>query len=82
MKYILTLLLLIAGCSQRIVEYNPETGVIRYKSNHFATDSNADSIKLKTPAGIELELIHPKQDNDSVKATAIVGGVPVVVETK
>jgi hypothetical protein len=70
------------GCSQRIAEYNPETGVWRYKSNHFATDSQADRVTIRTPSGIVIEIDKAMQDNDSLKASAIVGGVPVGVETK
>lgn len=70
------------GCSQRIAEYNPETGVWRYKSNSFATDSSADRIVVRTPSGLEVAIERVIQENDSVKASAVVGGVPVIIESK
>jgi hypothetical protein len=71
------IILLTAGCSQRICEYNPTTGVWRYKSNHFATESQADKVTITTPSGIVIEIDNAAVDNDSIKAVTPYG----IVET-
>lgn len=76
------IIMLVFGCSQRIVEYNPDTGVWRYKANNFATKSQANRVTIRTTSGLVVDIDKAEQDNDSVKASALIGGVPVVVESK
>ena len=71
MKTTLTLIIiLLAGCTQRIASYNPETGEIYYKSNSIATDTSADNVKI-TAGGVMVEINKIYQDNDSGKAVAL-----------
>ena len=65
--------MLLTGCSQRIVDvYTPDPNGVpvltyRYKSNSIATDTSADSARIKLPDGTDIEFNKFKQDNDSVK---------------
>jgi hypothetical protein len=66
MKYLaLIIIIALTGCVQRIVEYNPDTGYWRYKSNSFASDTQADRIKIVTPSGIVIEIDKAYVNNDS-----------------
>ena len=77
--YVLTLTVIfmfmlgVIGCTQRICEYSivdPNgvvTNIYRYKSNHIATDTTADYVKVVTPNGTQIEFNKFQQDNDSVK---------------
>lgn len=70
MKHLLTLFLLtiwVVGCTQRECDYNPITGLVHYKSVSFATDASADIIRIKTPSGVQIEIVRIKQDSDSIK---------------
>ena len=55
------------GCCQRELSYDPNTGIIHYKSNHLATDTSADYVKVTTPSGIVIEFNKFNQDNDSIQ---------------
>jgi hypothetical protein len=88
MKLTLTLLLAClifgaSGCSQRICEYNPDTGIWRYKSNSLLTDSSADRIVVKTPAGIEVTVEKAYLNNDSLtfRFNPITRQIEVVTES-
>jgi hypothetical protein len=60
------LVLHITGCFQRIVEYDPTTGIWRYKSNSLATESHADKVTITTPSGIVVTVEKAYLDNDSL----------------
>jgi hypothetical protein len=87
MKLILITLLLLAGCVQReyqhdFVDPNGHPQTRYYKENYFLTKSSAESVEVITPDGTIIKINKPVQDNDSLKASALIGVVPVVVETK
>ncbi len=72
MKYLLILLLLLAGCNQRIYQHdivdpNGISHTYWYKSNSFASDSSAEYVEIITPDGTIIRIWKPLQDNDSVK---------------
>ena len=73
----------LSGCYQRIAEYNPQTGVWRFKSNSLATDLRADRIEIKTPTGIEIAIDKAMQDNDSLtlRFNPITKQIEVVTES-
>jgi len=54
------------GCTQRIVEYDKQNDVYRYKSNSFATDTGVDEISLLLPNGVHVTVNKLTQDNDSI----------------
>ena len=75
MKHLITTLLYLglfllaiwaAGCCQRECTYDPTTGIVHYKSNHLATDTSADYVKVTAPNGIIIEFNKFSQDNDSM----------------
>jgi hypothetical protein len=61
---------LCAGCVQREISYNPETGLVRYKSNHFATDASVESAEITLPGGTVIRFGAFRQDNDSLELYA------------
>ena len=64
----LTALILFCGsCVQRECSYNPKTGEVRYKSNHFATDASVEALEVVFQNGMVIRFNHFKQVNDSVK---------------
>ena len=54
------------GCSQRECDYNPDTGVWRYKSNSLLTDSSADRITVTTSTGVVVAIEKAYLNNDSI----------------
>jgi hypothetical protein len=72
---IVIICLLMVGCSQRICEYDPTTGIWRYKSNSLATESHADKVTITTPSGIVVTVEKATQDNDSVQAVTPSGAI-------
>ena len=48
----------------------------------MASDTSADSVELEVDGKIVLRVNKIKQDNDSVKATAFIGGVPIQIESE
>ncbi len=82
----IAIVITLTSCQQRECTYlvDPNGVVIgfHYKSNSIATDTNADRVKITTRSGVVIELNGVRQQQDSIKASAIVAGVPVVIETK
>ncbi len=74
----LIILLACAGCSSRKCSYNPLTGEIIYESNHIATDTSADWVKITLPDGTIIEFRKFIQDNDSLRMITPYG----IVETE
>ena len=64
---ILALLLLCPGCVQRECTYDPNSGMVHYKSNSFCSDTSADNINIKIPTGVLIEINRVIQSNQSIK---------------
>ena len=77
---IFLLTFLVVGCSQRECTYNPETGLIHYKSNSLCTFTRADRVTVVLPSGARVEINRLVQDNDSIKLkyNPVTGTVEVV----
>lgn len=79
--------LLLSGCSQReasktVVDRNGKMiSRYHYKSNSFASETSADSVEVVVDGKVVLRINNLAQDNDSVKASALIGGIPVIAET-
>ena len=71
------------GCFTRTYQhdrYDPNgiTDTYYYRTESFASDVEAEGVKVKTKDGNVLEVFKPVQDNDSLKVVSTVG----IAETK
>ena len=89
MKTIIAMILtlLLSSCVQRECQhdYVDTDGVQHtyyYKGNYLLTKASADSVEVVTPDETIIKINKPVQNNDSIKATAVIGGVPVVIESE
>lgn len=70
---VITLVASMVGCLSANGQYDVTTGKVSFSVVRFATDTELDGFKVKTPSGVEIELTGYKSDPKTELLNSLVG---------